>query len=274
MTRRIIVPTKGPSDDDLVHVHNAAEDFMFLVDTYQQRLADNPDAGDTVASLYMTLRITAACLQGALRDAGLPGRPPVTRREQEAYLAGGPEAKAWLTGAGHRQAVLSVARGVYALMEDVLDDLVRDEGLPADPRLWDKVVAWEWGGEVPALDPAGVADLRVGVRLLRAGLGRAPRVRPVPPIEAWPVVGPTSADATPPAGAPRADSKADTPKKKRHLLPKSKDALTFIRRFNQGLNDGETRYSLALEIAENDETRAATILRSVRRYKHLLRGSA
>jgi hypothetical protein len=68
----------------------------------------------------------------------------------------------------------------------------------------------------------------------------------------------------------QADRKADKPKKNPRPLPENDDVRRLINRLNRELPGGKSMIEIALEFCEGSEKKAKSLLRQVRRYKHLL----
>jgi hypothetical protein len=68
----------------------------------------------------------------------------------------------------------------------------------------------------------------------------------------------------------RADSKTDNEKKSSPTIPENPRVSELAREINARRESGDTMMSIALEITEQDEQEAKTLLRQLRRFRHLL----
>jgi hypothetical protein len=67
-----------------------------------------------------------------------------------------------------------------------------------------------------------------------------------------------------------ADSKADKAKKKRNTIPNNPAVLQLAKRVKRGREEGRTAIDGARDFAENNETKAQSLLRQLRRFPRLL----
>lgn len=87
-------------------------------------------------------------------------------------------------------------------------------------------------------------------------------------VDSLPAVG--KATETPGKKADEADSKTDNRKKSsKRLQPKDKDVAYLCRRLGKDLSKGVKQIDIALEIAQDDQAKAKSLLRQARRFRHL-----
>jgi hypothetical protein len=96
----------------------------------------------------------------------------------------------------------------------------------------------------------------------------AERQTPAPP-EGLPPETSDTTQGTHGAGG-QADSKTDNRQKKTHPIPENKEVLKLVKKIKRDQEKGMSRIDSAREFCENDERKAESLLRQVRRYSHLL----
>jgi hypothetical protein len=72
------------------------------------------------------------------------------------------------------------------------------------------------------------------------------------------------------ASSDSADKNADRTKKSGQRIPKNDAALALARKINEDWTEGTSKTSIALDFTNGDYKMAATLLRELRRFKHLL----
>jgi hypothetical protein len=76
--------------------------------------------------------------------------------------------------------------------------------------------------------------------------------------------------AASPSGRGQADNKPDNRRKKSHPVPENPEVLKLAKKINRERKEGVSQIDCARELCENDERKANSLLRQLRRYPHLL----